>query len=185
MKNSVEDLAQRLLEKELNRLNAEERAVLDGMREGRSVSRDAMQMAEEEASLGDRVADRVAAIGGSWAFIIVFGVVLLSWMLLNSDVLSHWNAAFDPYPYIFLNLMLSMLAAIQAPVILMSQNRQADKDRVAARLDYRVNLRAELEILRLHEKVDTMIADGINAILTRQDRMMAIVEHRSANGANK
>ena len=88
-------------------------------------------------------------------------------MLLNSDVLAHFGLAFDPYPYIFLNLMLSTLAAIQAPIIMMSQNRQAAKDRVAARLDFEVNLRAELEIMRLHEKIDQRIQQRLDQILER------------------
>jgi uncharacterized membrane protein len=107
----------------------------------------------EGASFGDRLADRVAAIGGSWGFIIAFGVVLAGWMGLN---LALATRAFDPYPFIFLNLMLSTLAAIQAPVIMMSQNRQAAKDREGAEHDYLVNLRAELEIMRLHDKLDAV-----------------------------
>jgi uncharacterized membrane protein len=107
----------------------------------------------EGASFGDRLADRVAAIGGSWGFIIAFGVVLAGWMGLN---LALATRAFDPYPFIFLNLMLSTLAAIQAPVIMMSQNRQAAKDREGAEHDYLVNLRAELEIMRRHDKLDAV-----------------------------
>ncbi|UZK66319.1 DUF1003 domain-containing protein [Sphingomonas sp. M1-B02] len=121
--------------------------------------------ADEAATRGDRLADRVAAVGGSWGFIIAFSVVLLGWMLLNTDVLQHWGLAFDPYPYIFLNLMLSTLAAVQAPVIMMSQNRQSKRDRVAASLDYEVNLRCELEMLRLHEKVDVAVARRLDEIL--------------------
>ncbi len=90
-------------------------------------------------------------------------------MILNTDVLAHFNLAFDPYPYIFLNLMLSTLAAVQAPIILMSQNRQAAKDRVAASLDFEINLRAELEIMRLHEKIDVAIAKKLDRILTKLD----------------
>jgi len=153
-------------------LDPEEEHVLDRMQERLPISRDAADVADERATLGDRLADRVAAIGGSWGFIIAFTVVLLGWMLLNSDVLSHWGLSYDPYPYIFLNLMLSTLAAIQAPVIMMSQNRQAAKDRLAASLDYEVNLRTELEILRLHEKLDVAIAE-------RLDRLIAAVEQRS------
>ncbi len=107
----------------------------------------------EGASFGERLADRVAAVGGSWGFIIAFGLVLAGWMGLN---LAMATRAFDPYPFIFLNLMLSTLAAIQAPVIMMSQNRQAAKDRQAAEHDYTVNLRAELEIMRLHAKLDAL-----------------------------
>jgi uncharacterized membrane protein len=101
------------------------------------------------------MADRVAQIGGSWAFIAGFGIVLVSWVALNVG-LTFFQKAFDPYPFIFLNLMLSMLAAVQAPVIMMSQNRQAAIDRKAAEHDYVVNLRAELEIMLLHDKLDAL-----------------------------
>ena len=113
--------------------------------------------AEANSTFGERLADRTAAVGGSWGFIIAFGVVLFGWMLLNSELLGQVGKAFDPYPYIFLNLMLSTLAAIQAPIILMSQNRQAQKDRVAASHDFEVNLRAELEIMHLHRKIDSLV----------------------------
>ncbi|MBW8785151.1 MAG: DUF1003 domain-containing protein [Novosphingobium sp.] len=114
---------------------------------------------EEEAaamSPGDWLADRVATIGGSWGFIIGFGVILFAWMLLNGPMAKITGIAWDKYPYIFLNLMLSCLAAVQAPIIMMSQNRQAKKDRIANRHDYEVNLRTTVEILRLHRKVDRM-----------------------------
>ena len=165
------DLALRLLRKPAHALDAEERRVLDSIESGTLVSRDAADEADARASVGDRLADKVAAIGGSWGFIISFTVVLLGWMLLNSDVLAHFGAAFDPYPYIFLNLMLSTLAAIQAPVIMMSQNRQAAKDRLAASLDYETNLRAELDILRLHEKLDGVILDRLTALEEMIDRL--------------
>jgi uncharacterized membrane protein len=154
----VADLARRYLGKEPSALNPEERSVLASIGDESTLSRDVTDMDEAEATFGDRLSDRVAAIGGSWSFIIVFLLVLFGWMLLNTDVLAHWHRAFDPYPYIFLNLMLSLVAAIQAPVIMMSQNRQGDRDRLAASHDYEVNLRAEVEILRLHEKMDALIA---------------------------
>jgi uncharacterized membrane protein len=154
---SLPELARRYLAKEPHSLDEEERNVLESFKERRPISQDSVEIEEAQASFGDRLADKVAAVGGSWGFIIAFGVVLFGWMLLNSDILAHWNRAFDPYPYIFLNLMLSMLAAIQAPVIMMSQNRQGDRDRVAASHDYEVNLRAELEIMRLHEKMDALL----------------------------
>jgi len=100
--------------------------------------------------------DRIAIFGGSWTFILIFLALLLAWIVLNTIVLAHIGKPFDPYPYIFLNLILSMLAALQAPVIMMSQNRYAAKDRVAAQHDYEVNLKSELEILALHQKVDTL-----------------------------
>ena len=165
----ITDHLLRLLRKPSHALDPEERRVLNSIDSGTIVSRDAADEADARASVGDRLADRVAAVGGSWGFIIAFTVVLLGWMLLNSDVLSHFGMAFDPYPYIFLNLMLSTLAAIQAPVIMMSQNRQASKDRLAASLDYETNLRAELDILRLHEKLDTLVLDRLTALEAKID----------------
>src|SRR4029079_17156283 len=100
--------------------------------------------------------DRIAVFGGSWTFILIFVAVLLAWVVLNTVVLEGAGMSFDRYPYIFLNLILSMLAALQAPVIMMSQNRHAAKDRIAAGHDYEVNLKSELEILALHQKIDTL-----------------------------
>jgi uncharacterized membrane protein len=155
-------------------LDPEEEHVLSKMDLRLPISRDAADVADERATTGDKLADRVAAVGGSWGFIIAFGIVLFGWMLLNSGILQHWGLAFDPYPYIFLNLMLSMLAAIQAPVIMMSQNRQAAKDRLAASLDYEVNLRTELEILRLHEKIDLAIAERLDTIIARLEAASSV-----------
>jgi uncharacterized membrane protein len=107
---------------------------------------------EERMTLGERVADRVASFGGSWTFIMIFGAIMLVWVILNTATLFRHH--FDPYPYILLNLFLSMIAAIQAPVIMMSQNRQASKDRLQADQDYEVNLKAELEVGQLHRKLD-------------------------------
>lgn len=118
------------------------------------VSRNLNVEEQERMTLGQRVADKVATFGGSWPFIFVFGAIMLFWVLLNSTaLLSHH---YDPYPYILLNLFLSMLAAIQAPVIMMSQNRQSAKDRLKGDLDYEVNLKAELEVAQLHRKVDNL-----------------------------
>lgn len=152
-------------------LGEEEARVLADIARGAPTTRDATDVADERSTFGDRLADRVAAIGGSWGFIIAFAVVLFGWMLLNSDVLSHFGMAFDPYPYIFLNLMLSTLAAIQAPVIMMSQNRQAAKDRLSASLDYETNLRAELDILRLHHKLDALVIDRLDALDAKLDAL--------------
>lgn len=110
---------------------------------------------EQSSTLGQRVADAVARVGGSWGFVIPFLLLLLGWMALNSLLLTR--AAFDPYPYILLNLVLSSLAALQAPIIMMSQNRTAARDRAQADQDYRVNLKAEIEIASLHEKVDHLL----------------------------
>ena len=133
-----------------------EQLVLDRLTKRLHVSRNASEDYEEALTFGDRLADRLAVFGGSWTFILLFLGLLLAWIGLNTVVLTHIGGAFDPYPYIFLNLILSMLAALQAPVIMMSQNRHAAKDRAAAQHDYEVNLKAELEILALHEKIDTL-----------------------------
>lgn len=163
----LDALAERLLRKRRDALDPEEVNVLQGIHHGRPISRDAADVADERSTFGERLSDKVAAVGGSWAFIIAFAFVLLGWMVLNTEILSRLGAAFDPYPYIFLNLMLSTLAAIQAPIILMSQNRQGAKDRVAASLDFEVNLRAELEITRLHQKIDIAIVERLDRILAK------------------
>ena len=122
---------------------------------------------EERLTFGQRIADRVATFGGSWTFIIFFGAVLVTWVIINTLILV--SRAFDPYPYILLNLFLSMLAALQAPVIMMSQNRQAHKDRLKADLDYEVNLKAELEVAQLHHKVER-IHEALQAHISKLDR---------------
>jgi uncharacterized membrane protein len=119
-----------------------------------AVSRDPNQLFEERQTFGERLADHVAVIGGSWSFILGFGLFLAAWAVINTVILAE--RAFDPFPYIFLNLMLSMLAALQAPIIMMSQNRQVAKDRLEARLDYETNIRSESQIENLHDKVDRL-----------------------------
>jgi uncharacterized membrane protein len=180
MMPSQAELARRLLGKDPASLDEEERNVLEDIALGTPTTRDAADVADERATFGDRLADRVAAVGGSWGFIIAFSVVLLGWMLLNSGVLARVGMQFDPYPYIFLNLMLSTLAAIQAPVIMMSQNRQATKDRLAASLDYETNLRAELDILRLHHKLDHNVAERLAAIEGKIDQLAQALDDRAA-----
>jgi len=156
-------LARDLLGREFDDLEADEQRVLRRVASGSFTGRDADELAQGHATRGDLLADRVAEIGGSWAFIIGFGVVLMVWVVLNSGALELLGVgAFDAYPFIFLNLMLSMLAAVQAPIILMSQNRQARKDRITARHDYEVNLRTQLEILRLAHRVE-MLAQAAHA----------------------
>lgn len=121
-----------------------------------TLTRDINREFDNQLTLGQRVADKVAAFGGSWTFIILFASILVSWIVLNSVILARQHAAFDPYPYILLNLFLSMTAAVQAPVIMMSQNRQAAKDRLDAAHDYEINLKAEMEINTLQEKLDEL-----------------------------
>ncbi|MFD0990946.1 DUF1003 domain-containing protein [Mariniflexile jejuense] len=125
-------------------------------------------------SFGQRLADKIATFGGSWKFIIIFGVFILIWMLINIIFLA--NKAFDPYPFILLNLMLSCLAALQAPVIMMSQNRQEEKDRERSKQDYMVNLKSELEIRMLHEKIDHLIVHQQQELLTIQQVQVEMME---------
>lgn len=171
----VQALARSLLELGTDELSPHERKVILRIAQRRSLARDVNTQFDEQLSFGDRLADQVAAVGGSWTFIIGFGAVIVVWVVLNSVLLIRWGAPFDAYPYIFLNLMLSMLAAIQAPVIMMSQNRQAEKDRLAAAHDYEVNLKAEIEIMALHEKLDRMRAEQITALLEQQQRQIEML----------
>ena len=126
---------------------------------------------------------RIAIFGGSWTFIGSFAVTLITWVVLNSYVLAHVNETFDPFPYILLNLFLSMRASVQAPLILMSQNRQAQKDRINARHDYEVNLKAELEIMTLHEKLDHLRETQWKELLAMQAEQLQLLSTLSAQRA--
>lgn len=134
---------------------------------------------EENPSFGDRLADKVADFGGSWAFIITFGSILLCWIILNSFILI--SKPFDPYPYILLNLLLSCVAAMQAPVIMMSQNRQEAKDRKRSENDYMINLKSELEIRNLHQKIDLSTEEQYKHLCEIQQQqielMLDILKH--------
>jgi uncharacterized membrane protein len=140
------------------------------------VSRNVNEEEEDRLTFGERIADRVASFGGSWTFILIFGAVLASWMGVNGYFLAAHP--FDPFPFILLNLGLSALAALQAPVIMMSQNRQATKDRLKADLDYQVNLKAELEVAQLHGKIDR-IYEQMQAAFARMEK------DKKANGVLK
>ncbi|OGN44131.1 MAG: hypothetical protein A2093_05895, partial [Caulobacterales bacterium GWE1_67_11] len=147
----ADHVSRRWLGKETHELAANEASVVRSAAERRPISEDVNEAFDDRQSFGDRLADRVAEFGGSWTFLIAFGLFLVTWTLLN---LVLRRDAFDPYPFIFLNLMLSMIAAAQAPIIMMSQNRQASKDRLDAGNDYQVNLKAEIEIMALLDKVE-------------------------------
>ena len=169
-----ERMARELLGRELDELDEEEQEVIRRVAAGTFIGVDASEAAELTATFGDRMADRVAAIGGSWGFIGTFLALMAAWMALN---VSHaWGVRFDPYPFILLNLSLSTLAALQAPIILMSQNRQAKKDRIAARHDYEVNLRAQLEIVRLSRKLDRMMHLVIRETKRAEETFEEVVE---------
>ena len=183
MDERVRRLAEQLLDTGLDELSERERRVITRVAERSQVSRDVNRAFDERQTFGDRLADRVARFGGSWTFIVLFLGTLGAWAVLNSVVLAWYSAAFDPYPYIFLNLMLSMLAALQAPVILMAQNRQATRDRLAAGHDYEVNLKAELEIMGLHEKLDRIRSQHLEELLrTQQEQLGLLAQLAGANG---
>jgi uncharacterized membrane protein len=164
-------LADKWFRKRHDALSESERRILDALHTRTQIARAPAD--KDTKTFGERMADKVAEFGGSWSFIIMFGVFLVLWALINTIVLA--THAFDPYPFIFLNLLLSMIAAIQAPIIMMSQNRQAIKDREHAEHDYEVNLKAELEIMSLHEKLDQMRAEQITRLLTYQQEQMEIL----------
>ncbi len=145
-----------LLESEKGELTSLEQEVVDSMARHEILSTNVDAEAESGWTFGQRLADRIASFGGSWTFIMIFSGFLTFWIVLNSIVLISRPA--DPYPFILLNLLLSCLAAIQAPIIMMSQNRQEEKDRLHAEHDYQVNLKAELEIRHLHEKLDHLLS---------------------------
>jgi uncharacterized membrane protein len=144
------------------------------MREIEPLSKNVDQEYERQFTLGDRIADAVASFGGSWPFIIGFFVFLMIWMAINSAVF-FWRP-YDPYPFILLNLVLSCLAAVQAPIIMMSQNRQGEKDRLRAENDYQVNLKAEIEIRRLHEKIDHLLLHQWQRLLEIQQLQLAVMD---------
>jgi CRP/FNR family transcriptional regulator, cyclic AMP receptor protein len=146
------------------------------------VAKNVNEEEEEMMTFGERIADKVAAFGGSWTFIIFFGFILLCWAALNT-ILLH-DKGFDPYPYILLNLFLSMLASLQAPVIMMSQNRQSSKDRLKADLDYEVNLKAELEVAQLHNKVDK-VYEEMQAHFDRMHKTTGAIASSAAPGTRK
>ena len=154
MKKNAAELALRWLRRDLTHLTDVEQRVLKSAVERTALSRDTRRKPSSELPIGARLADSIARIGGSWSFILGFLAFLLFWVIANVFLLRQQS--FDPYPFIFLNLLLSMLAALQAPVIMMSQNRQAEHDRIDAAHDYEVNLKAEIEIMALHEKLDEL-----------------------------
>ena len=162
-----------LLEDEQGELSTLDKEVMQALKEHEVLSRNPEIDLEATLTLGERLADRIADFGGSWSFIILFTVVLFGWMALNSWLLV--TQPFDPYPYILLNLVLSALAAIQAPLIMMSQNRQEARDRARAQHDYQVNLKAELEIRQLHQKVDHMLSHQWERLVEIQEVQMELI----------
>ena len=170
--HTPERAARRWFAKGFDELSHAERRIVERMAQHRLVSEDVDAIYRSDLTFGQRLADNVSRFGGSWTFILVFTGALVLWTGLNSYVL---HKPFDPYPYIFLNLLLSMLAAVQAPVIMMSQNRQAAMDRLDAANDYKVNLKAEIEIMGLHDKLDQMRAEQLTALLMKQQEQIDLL----------
>lgn len=173
------EYVENVLQEEVGELTALENDVVRSIREQELLSTNVNTQFEQDLSFGELVADRVAGIGGSWTFIIAFGGVLVLWIGINSHVLLQ--RPFDPYPFILLNLVLSCLAAIQAPVIMMSQNRQEAKDRLRAESDYRVNLKAELEVRHVNAKIDLLLTHQWRRLMKIQQIQLDLMEELFKN----
>ncbi|GAA5543815.1 DUF1003 domain-containing protein [Ochrobactrum soli] len=171
-RHEVAERSLRYLGRSADTLTAREQSVLARLSERQTIARDVNRSFDEKLTYGQRLADKVAEFGGSWTFIMLFALVLVAWVAANSIVAAF---AFDPYPFIFLNLVLSMLAAVQAPIIMMSQNRQAARDRLDAAHDYEVNLKAEIEIMALHEKFDQLRSNELKALIEKQQEQLDIL----------
>lgn len=157
--------------KEMNRLNE---TVFNSIEKGHPVSQNINHNTEKRLTVGQKTADAIAKFGGSWPFIFSFVVVLIAWITINT--MTIFGKSFDPYPYILLNLVLSCLAAIQAPIIMMSQNRQAERDRLQTANDYQTNLKAEIEIRLLHQKLDHLLTNEWQHLIEIQTIQLSLLE---------
>jgi uncharacterized membrane protein len=177
----IEDISRRLFNKPAAALDTVQRRVLGQFHARQPLSQDVNAHFAASQTVGDRLADQIARVGGSWGFIISFLLFLLGWAVINTVILTR-TAAFDPYPFIFLNLILSMIAAIQAPIIMMSQNREAAKDRLNASKDYEVNLKSEVELISLHHKIDDVL---LKEIASLQENIVRLHERLESYEANR
>lgn len=162
-----------LLREEKGELGELEREVLQSLTQHELLAGNPQLLFDQKLTLGQRMADRIADFGGSWTFILIFAAVIIGWMALNSMALL--SRPFDPFPYILLNLVLSCLAALQAPIIMMSQNRQEARDRAQATHDYQVNLKAELEIRQLHQKIDHLLSHQWERLVAIQEIQLELI----------
>lgn len=165
-----------LLQQEHGEFTELDRQVAESIANQDTVAENTEEEFEDQRTIGERLSDHLASFGGSWAFLISFGVVLVVWMAFN--IFEGATKAFDPFPFILLNLVLSCIAAIQAPVIMMSQKRQEVKDRLRANNDYRVNLKAELEVRHLHEKIDYLISKQWQRLAEIQQMQLEIMQEK-------
>ena len=157
MRKYFENLARALFGAEFHTLSEEQRRVIESIANEAPIAENPNEIFEDELGLGQRIADRVSGFVGSWGFILLFVALMTAWVVYNSFLLLAPENIFDPYPYILLNLGLSTLAAVQAPFIMMSQNRQAEKDKIKVDANYEVSLKTDLEITRLHQKIDALV----------------------------
>jgi uncharacterized membrane protein len=168
------DYVKEVLEEEIGELSALDQEVIESLQQHEILSNDLSKQFERKLTFGERLSDHIAEFGGSWKFLITFGAVLVVWIAINGVlIVAH---AFDPYPFILLNLILSCLAAVQAPVIMMSQNRAEARDRLRAENDYKINLKAELEIRHLHEKIDHLLRRQYNRLFEIQQIQIELLE---------
>lgn len=172
-----------LLEEERGELTEIDREVLESLREHETISKNPEVDFDANITFGERLSDRIADFGGSWTFLIIFFLILAGWVALNSWLVMA--KPFDPYPYIFLNLILSCLAAVQAPIIMMSQNRQESRDRIRAANDYQVNLKAELEIRHLHQKLDHIMSKQWERLVEIQEVQLELIDEVRKKGREK
>jgi uncharacterized membrane protein len=168
------DYVKGVLQDEIGELSALDQEVVDSLQAHEILSENIGKEFEKDLTFGERLSDKIASFGGSWTFIIVFFAVLMIWIVINGVILA--TRAFDPYPFILMNLILSCLAAIQAPIIMMSQNRAEARDRARAENDYKVNLKAELEIRHLHEKIDHLLRKQYNRLFEIQQIQIELLE---------
>jgi len=168
------DYVKEVLQDEIGELSTLDHEVIESLQQHEIVSSDISKQFERKLTFGERLSDQIASFGGSWRFIILFGVVLVFWIILNAVLLL--NRGFDPYPFILLNLILSCLAAMQAPIIMMSQNRAELRDRLRSENDYKINLKAELEIRHLHEKIDHLLRRQYNRLFEIQQIQIELLE---------
>ena len=171
------DYVKEVLEDEIGELSALDNEVIQSLEQHEILSADISKQFEKKLTFGERLSDHIAEFGGSWKFLITFGAVIFVWIGANAVLLA--TRAFDPYPFILLNLILSCLAAVQAPIIMMSQNRAEVRDRLRAENDYKVNLKAELEIRHLHEKIDHLLRRQYNRLFEIQQIQIELLQEIS------
>jgi uncharacterized membrane protein len=174
---------ERILEQNTGELSKLDKEVVKSVVHHESLIKDINREFDKKLTFGEKLSDKISDFGGSWSFIISFGVIILIWIIINTIVLLQ--RPFDPYPFILLNLCLSCLAAIQAPVILMSQNRKESKDRLRAENDYKVNLKAELEIRALHEKIDHLTQHQWERLLEIQQMQIDLIGEQEKGLRNR